>query len=178
MGFIFSGAFWGVLLVLLGISILIKVFFNIDLPLARTFFGIIIILLGLSILMGRPVFKGNANTIAFDEGSIHPPGDEPPASEYNVIFGAGVTDLRDIQLKDTSIKIKVNTIFAENKIKIDPSLPVLIQANSAFAEARLPGGNMTAFGNSTYKSPSFDSSKPHLAVEINVVFGSAKVLAE
>ena len=43
MGFLFSGVFWGGVLVLLGISIIIKVVFHIDIPVFRVVVALVLI---------------------------------------------------------------------------------------------------------------------------------------
>ena len=42
MGFIFSGVFWGLLLIILGLGVILKTFMNIDLPLFQLFLSFLL----------------------------------------------------------------------------------------------------------------------------------------
>ena len=47
MCFLFGGVFWGIVLVLLGLSIIVRIVFNIHFPFFRILFALIIIYFGL-----------------------------------------------------------------------------------------------------------------------------------
>ena len=51
MDFIFGNIFWGLLIILLGLSIFLKGF-NLHIPLVRVFIAIIIIMFGIKLLFG------------------------------------------------------------------------------------------------------------------------------
>ena len=48
MDFFFGGLFWGVLLILIGIGIILKVFFDINIPIFRTALALLLIYLGVT----------------------------------------------------------------------------------------------------------------------------------
>jgi len=172
MNFIFTGAFWGMVIILVGVSVLLKAYFNINIPIFRTLFGLLIVLLGISIVFGRPIACGDSRHVFFGEGAFH--GHEGEDS-FNVVFGKGTTDLRKIQLEADNKTIYVNTVFGENTVYYDPTQPVVFTVNVAFGEATLPDQKGSAFGKSEFKTSNYDASKPHLNVNINVAFGSVKV---
>ena len=52
MGFLSSGIFWGTIVVIFGISMLLKAVFHIDLPVFRILLGLIVIYFGLRLITG------------------------------------------------------------------------------------------------------------------------------
>jgi predicted membrane protein len=183
MGFVFSGLFWGSLLILVGIAIIIKVVFKIDIPIVRLFFAFFFIYLGISVLVGGFSSK-KAGTIAFDDSTIDAEMDfkieegETPKKkrDYNIIFGKGTIDLSKIPLADKNIKVEVNTIFGQSDVYIDPDMPIIIEASSAFAGMRMPDGDSLAFGNKNYFTKSFSKEEPYIKIEANVVFGAMRLI--
>lgn len=173
MGFIFTEVFWGVLLILLGAAIVIKVVFNINIPIIRLLLAFILIYLGIRLMIGWGFHKEQPNnTVLFNDNRIEATN---PAEEYNVIFGRGTIDLTKLVPSNTAVA-KVNVIFGGGLIRIDPSQPVRIEANSAFGEARMPDGNNVTFGNYIYKTPSYQEGKPALRIEANAVFGALEIV--
>jgi hypothetical protein len=174
MKMLFTGTFWGIVLILAGISVLVKVFFHVDIPVFRIIFGIIVISFGLSILIGKPFVctHRDSSHIVFGEGKLGRNGDQ---SDYNVVFGKGVTDLSGLSEKG-SRRIAINTVFGENTVYISPDVPVHIIVNTVFAGAVLPDGNTAAMGTFHYRSPNLEKASEHLTIEANVVFGSMRIL--
>jgi len=170
MKMVFSGAFWGVVLILAGLSVLIKVFFHVDIPVFRIIFGFLVILFGISILTGQSFCYHDRNSVVFGEHHFH----GNTGNEYNVVFGRGITDLTT--LPPGGKTVKVNTVFAENTVYIDPKQPVHIESNAVFAGVILPDGNSAAFGTYNYKSPGLEKAKSYVKIEINAVFGSVQVV--
>jgi predicted membrane protein len=170
-----SALFWGLLLIIIGLSMVFRIVFNIDFPLFKVIFAFILIFLGVRLLFGS---FGDMNittpeeSVIFGERKFHTVEDR---KEYSVVFGSGVFDLRDMPLEGSSRKIKISTVFGGSEIKISKNTPVRIRVEAAFAGVNLPNGNSAAFGNTNYQSPDFDPALPHLEVRIDVVFGGAEV---
>lgn len=177
MGFIFTGIFWGIFFLILGITIILKTFFNIDIPFFRIFIALFFIWIGLKILIGGgPLFKSSKNGVIFGEARIDAGNIENLKDEYNIIFGRGIIDFTKIELKNTNNEIKINTIFANSRIKLNSEIPVVINTDSAFARIKFPDKTITSFGSYSYKTESFNEEKPHLKVKIDVVFGSVDIV--
>jgi predicted membrane protein len=172
MGIMFSGAFWGILLILIGLSVLIRVFFNIDVPVVRIVFGGLIIFVGISILTGKPFQFSNTGNVMFGEGKYDASSGK---NEYNVIFGKGVMDLRGMNLQQGKNKIESNTVFGETQILVSKNQAFLIKASTAFGAINLPDGETVAFGSNQVKSASFQESAPYLQIEVNAVFGATRI---
>lgn len=173
MGFIYSGVFWGVIIVLIGLSILLNVVFGIRVPFFRIAFALFLIWLGITLLTGRTFWSREKNKAIFEEKRID---SITPHSKYDIVFAKGVVDLSKVTLEDKIYKVEVNTVFGSGTIEIDPTLPTKIIVNSVFAGASMPDGNTIAFGQYTYKSDSLKEDKNYLLVKANVVFGGLQIV--
>ena len=171
-GFLFSGVFWGTMLILLGISIILKVVFNISIPFFRLFFAFFFVYLGLQILIGRPPHAGDRRTVVFGGRTVR--ADERNA-EYHAVFGRGVFDLSGVDVSSGTVRASVNTVFGAGEVLLDPSMPVIVHGSAVFGEASFPDGGSAVFGEHTYRSPSYDPSRPHLSVRVTVVFGGLRI---
>ena len=154
--------FWGLLLVVLGLSLIIRIVFNVDFPIFKIFIAFVLIYFGIKILFGSfgtkvHLFKGGEKDIIFGEKNF---SDFEENGEYNTIFGKGTYDFRGFDLRNQKNHVKVSTIFGGSIIKLDRDMPVRIRVESAFAGADLPNGNSAVFGTTTYESPTFDQNKP------------------
>jgi predicted membrane protein len=170
-----SALFWGLLLIVLGLSLVFKIVFNVDFPLFRIFIAFLLIFLGIKFLVGsfgnihvnssdNDVIFGEKNYRHFDE-----------RKEYNVIFGKATYDFRDIELQNERKKINISTVFGGTEVKLRKDMPVKIAVESAFGGANLPNGNSAVFGSTYYESPGLDKSKPYLYIKADVVFGGLDV---
>ena len=176
MGFIFTGIFWGILFLILGVTIILKAVFNINIPLIRIFIALFFIWIGIRILIGGPIFRFNKSGVVFGDARINADDLKDSKDEYSIIFGRGTIDLTNINLTNTDDKIEINTIFAYSIIKLNSEIPVIINIDSAFARTKLPDKTITSFGSYTYKTKSFNEEKPYLKINIDVVFGSVDIV--
>lgn len=175
MGFLSAGFFWGAVLVLMGLSVLLKAVFNIDLPVFRVLVGVLFILFGLRILTGGHDGNDCLRYVPPKGGVVAP---DAKGFEYNVIFGKGVIDLTGVEVKDRTVELKANTIFGSSTVRLKAKTPALVKVNTAFGSAQVPGGNATALGSLLYKTPAYQEGKPCLALEVNAVFGSSDLVLE
>ena len=167
--------FWGLLLVVLGLSLIFRIVFNIDFPLFKIFVAFILIFFGLKMLFGSfktPTFETKESDVVFGEKRFSNPETD---RDYSVVFGKGVYDFRDLDLKGEKQKVKIATVFGATVIKLKKDMPVKIRVESAFAGTELPNGNSSVFGSTTYTSPDFDPEKPYLDINLDVVFGGCEV---
>ena len=84
--------FWGIFLIGIGILMIIKYQFKLNISMPRIVFGVLLLALGISMLLGGPGLKTQSNII-FSEGNVQA---VKPEKEYNVIFGNLVIDLATI----------------------------------------------------------------------------------
>lgn len=180
MRWLFSRVFWGIVLILLGVSLFLERVYGISLPLWGIFWSLVIIGIGISILIPHEhhwescihEFRGSAKKgeILFDEATIEA---DAETDHYSVTFSQGKIDLTKI--KPSNQTIKIDTTFGSSIVKIDKSVPLKIKATSAFGEVRLPNGKAAAFGDAYYQSSSFDAEKPFLSIQANAVFGEIRI---
>ncbi|MFC2150919.1 hypothetical protein ACFLSE_00190 [Bacteroidota bacterium] len=171
-----AGLFWGLLLILIGIGIVIRVVFNINIPVVKFVIAFFFIFIGIKLLVGNFNFwdnRGDENTTIFSESRID--GLSEDFKEYNIVFGSSVIDLRDVDLTNGSKEIKINTIFGATIVKIDEKTPVRIKADAAFASAKLPNGDTAAFGTGKYESETFSKDSNYIYIKCDVVFGGFEV---
>ena len=67
--------------------------------------GVLIIYVGIVILFGGSVFNTDENIVMFGESDIRVTNFIE--DEYNIIFGSGVIDLRDINLENLDKEIEI-----------------------------------------------------------------------
>jgi len=175
MGLLFSGVFWGGILAILGITVMLNVAFGIRLPIFRILLALFFFYLGISLLSGitlsRTRTRSSAEIRRLEAGT--------PENRYEVIFGHGIIDLTRVVLKEDRVtKVEVSTVFGSSVIRVNPAIPTKVVVNSAFASARMPDGNSVAFGESTYRSDSLGDAKSYLLVKASVVFGRADIVEQ
>jgi hypothetical protein len=165
------GFFWGLVLILIGLSIIFRVVFDVNL--FRIIIAMLIILFGIWILVGKSWLpersKKEYDTIFSDRNYNEIPKDK---TEYNVIFGKAVYDFtgRGLTVQEP-IRIKINVIFGAVIVKINPDMPVRIKSEAVFGGSRMPDGNTVAFS-----TRSFSENTPYLYIESNVVFGGIEMV--
>lgn len=173
IGFLFTQAFWGGLLILVGISAILRSF-NINIPLMRIVFAFLFIYVGIAILLGHGyLYNGNDYTILFSNRDIRING-ELENEEYNIIFSSGMIDLSDIKITGNE-KIEVNTIFSSGTLFIPENLTIDIKSTAGFGHVSLPNGNSTSFGELTYHSEGLEGS-PVLRIETSTVFAGLEII--
>ena len=165
-----AGLFWGLILIVIGLSIIFRIFFDINV--FRIVIAIVFILIGIKILIGRPVFHSteSENDVFFGEKMISSMPED--GMTYNTIFGKTIYDFRDINMVDQDTRISVSTVFGSTDILLPPSVPVKIKADAAFAEAKMPNNNTVAFGSITYVSDNVTDTTLVLQIDAHVVFGA------
>ena len=190
MGF---GLFLGIFLLLIGLSILLRIFTGIDLPLGRIALGIFLIYIGVRVLTGsswtsckhewREGLK-NEHSVVFGEGTFKADAESSSkrSKQFQIVFGKGTIDLAPLAAlppEQRPESVEINVVFGEAVVLLDPATDVLIHANSAFGEARMPNGDLVAFGsmNQSYPKPQATGALPVLKINGNVVFGSLRFKA-
>ena len=173
-----AGVFWGALLIVIGLTLIIRFVFNVNFPVFRVILALFIIYVGLRILIGGFGlfrFETSANDVLFNEKEFYQPEHN---KEYNVVFGKGVFDFTDIDLSQGSVNVKIGTVFGASEIVIDRNMPVRIEADAVFSGAVMPDGNTAVFGSSSYETESFSRDSNYLKIKLDVVFAGVEVKRE
>lgn len=169
--FIFSGVFWGAILILLGISIILRSLLHINIPVFQLLIAFFFIYIGISILSRGFYYKKSPKTIVFEEREV----EGKPHEKYDVIFGRGEIDLSKVSLEKGNVRVSVNTVFGSGVIRLNPQIPAEIIVSSVFAEAKFPDGNSIFMGRYIYRTKEFKKEENHLIVDADVVFGALEI---
>lgn len=169
------GLFWGILLVVIGLSIVFRAVFDINI--LRVIIAVFFILLGVKILVGKSAFHFNTknNDVVFNDK--HYTEFPQKDAEYNTVFGKSVFDfsMAPITVKD-SIKLEFNTVFGDTEIRLPEGLPVKVKAEAVFGAAKLPNNNTAVFGGTNYVSEHDPINSKFVYIEVNTVFGNTEVI--
>lgn len=170
-----AGLFWGIIFIIIGFGIVIRVVLHIDIPIFKLIIALFFVFIGLRILFGHTgtsKIRKSRNEIIFSESRI---SGNPESEEYSVIFGKGIFDFRDIDLSKGTIRVKINSIFGGSEIIINQNTPVKIRTDAVFGGAKLPEGTAAAFGNNEYVSDNFNENSNYLYIKADVVFGGVEI---
>ena len=169
------GLIVGLLVVLLGVSIVLRAVFQIDVPLFRTALGLALVFFGVKLVFDAwsPSRVRAPETAALLEGRSFAPtaATGPGDLKYSVTLGSGTVDLTRLSPEGPPRRVEVDTVFGQTVIRVDPAIPYEVDASAAFGEARLPNRDATFFGSAHYRS----GQAPHLMLKLNVVFGQAEI---
>lgn len=168
MNFIFSGLFWGILVILIGISIILNSVFHLNIPIFKIFFALFFIYLGISMITGTNTGHKDEKTAIFTELKDI----KPTQNEFNTIFASTNIDLKDLKRAE---EFRSNTVFGSTTITIDSKKPIKIIASSAFGEIKLPNKDTANFGEITYTTKSYKDDKNSIVVYTSVVFGGVEI---
>lgn len=173
MAFLFSSFFWGAVIIIFGLSIILNAVFHIKIPVFSIIIALIFIYLGLKILFGSFGIKTSRNTVVFSTSDMKCRNKN---EEYNIIFGKGSIDLSEIELDDEHLDFEVNVVFGRGDVMIDPAKPFIVKVSSVFSGAHLPDGNVAAIGNNSYISPGYVKGQKYISVRADVVFGELNII--
>jgi hypothetical protein len=175
MRFFSWGVVIGLLIVLAGLSIVLRAWFHIDLPLFRTAAGLVLLFLGARLLL-HAWFPQRMGPMPMDRiGSrFEPHQPVSGALKYDVLFSEGLVDLTKLPPLERDLRVEVNVVFGMAKILLDPSVPYELEASAAFGEVRMPDQHAISFGGRQYQSPA-PVTGPRLRLKVSAVFASCAV---
>lgn len=177
MEFLSSRVFWGAVIILLGLSIILNAVFRINFPFLKVLLSLIIIYIGFSLLIGSfgrkgVSFSGNEASSVF--GNAHIKVDEANlARKYSTVFGNQVVDLTELTLASDH-NISFDAVFGSQRVIIPKGQKVRIKGSSAFGSVRLPNGGDVVFGDQVYTQEGDSGSIHVLYIEGDAVFGSIR----
>ncbi len=167
---------FGIFLLLLGLSIIMKAVFHIDIPVFRVVGGLFLIFLGVKMLFGFPRGMRNCDwssnqSAVFSKQHFSVAQNKEGGMEYNIVFGQGTVDLTDAKVADDK-KISVNTVFGNGIVLYDPKQALKITTNSVFGNVETPDGQGSTFGEGQQNLGT--STGTPLKIHVNSVFGSVQ----
>jgi len=170
--FFFGSVFWGSVLIFVGLSIILKMIFNINIPFFRLIFALVLIYFGIHILIGGSIFKKCGNTVMFGEPKT---AMSSPDNVYKIVCGKGVIDLTSVDISSKTANAEIDIVFGSGSLKLNPEIPARITINSAFSASKMPDGNEIVLGRYNYRTKTFKEDEKHLEVTANIVFGGFEI---
>lgn len=171
-GFFFTEVFWGSVLILLGISMIIKTIFGIDIPIVRTVFAVLLIYAGITMISTIGSKHKNTTNITFAEKTIIP---EKVDNFYSVMFGKGIIDLTHLHDLDEILNVKIDVISGQATLKINRRIPTELHTKTNFGNAEFPDNTSISSGSYVYRNYA-GQGEPSVKVHANVVFGNLQVI--
>ncbi len=150
---IFGGFFIGIVLLVIGATLLLNTIFNLNVHTFKLIVGILFVSMGIFVLFNGFGVHDTSN-IVFKEGTIRA---EEVGREYNIIFASGVIDLSKIELDNEVKRVKINTIFSQGQVILNAEIPAMIRASTAFGELKLGGSTLEAFGSRKFRIGDIDT---------------------
>lgn len=171
---LFDNIFWGVLFIFIGVILILKYLFHLNIPVGRVVVAFFLVYCGIIIAFGGRIYsQNNGGNMIFNSGEMNIADKD---SEYNIIFSSGTVDLTSTPVK--SKKIEINCVFSKGTVIIGRDMPVVVKANSAFGATNLPDNTSISFGEHTYSSGGYTDSSDCLIIETNSVFGQLDIVRE
>ena len=172
-----SRVFWGGVIILLGLSIILNAVFRINFPFLKVLFSLIIIYIGFSLLLGSfgrkgVNFSGNETSSVFGNATIKV-DESNLAAKYSAVFGSQVIDLSELKLSSDK-KISFDAVFGSQRVIIPKGQKVRVKGSSAFGSVRLPSGGDVVFGDQVYTHDGDSGSTYLLHIDGDAVFGSIR----
>ena len=175
MSFFSSAVFWGVIIILIGLSIILREVFHVHFPLLGVFFGLLLIYWGVKVIVGGFNRGWGSNNVVFSESKIE---DNEGKREYNVVFGSTSVDLFKMQIPTSDQRMEMNVVFGSGKLIINDSIPMRIEMNTVFGSIQAPDRNKGGFGTTHYTTSAYKEGQPSVQLETNAVFGSIQIVSK
>ena len=172
MRFLSSGIFWGFIVILFGVGILLKSVFHVNIPFFKILIGIIIIFFAISFIVGamsqrksEAIFRDyNFNFVTIEK-------------EYNIVFSKSVFDFTNFNFSNYNGEfIKINSAFSKSEIYLSRNFEYEIRADSVFGVVSLPNGESVSFGNIARLENAENSGLKRINLHVSSVFGETKIL--
>lgn len=176
MNFLSSGIFWGMFLILIGLSIIVKIVFNIDIPIFRIIIGALLIYFGLQIIFGSNFLFRRRIRMRHVERQYREYNLQRGTNEYNIIFGRGTVDLTGRVDATEDNLVSINVIFGSAYVYFDPHIPMQIEVNTVFGSANMPGKKFAVIGQEKFHVGDTEQDASFLYVEISTIFGSVELI--
>jgi predicted membrane protein len=170
-----SRLFWGVIIVILGVSLILNHLFKINLPIFKILLGLGIIYIGVTVLMsGFNVSIGNSD----GQHAIFSTEQTKPEvlndrEEFNSIFGKMTVDLRQSEIPDRG-NLEVNAVFGSATVYLPPNVRVHLKSGSVFGSVKNQERSLDGIGESSTDSGPADAVK-QLDIEANAIFGEVRI---
>lgn len=173
---------WGIIIIVIGVSVLLGAVFGINIPIIKVLFGLFLLYLGIKVLMGAFSFQFTAEKRSSDFEAIFSSSqfqypNSKDSKEYVTVFGQSTLDLVSTSLEELNAQaMKSVTVFGESVIYVKKGQPLRVTSNTVFGKSELPGKNISAFGKFEYQTPGLSAADPALQLDVTSIFGNTRIL--
>jgi len=172
MHFISSATFWGLIIVLFGLSIILREIFHVNFPFGRVIFGCLLLYWGFKMIAGGFNRGSHSSNVFFAESRVDGDGDR---GEYNIIFGSGTIDLFKMATPEQNRTVEVNVVFGDGRLVVNDSIPIRVDISSAFGSVHSPDRSTSGLGNSSYRTSAYRDNAPFVRIKASAVFGKLNI---
>ena len=163
--------FWGCLLILWGIILVLEKIIGKNIPIGRFLLAFILIYLGIYILF--KVNKPNRIKVRTHIKTESCRTSSNTDGEYSVVFGKNIIDLSDIEHRANPIDI--NTVFATTDLYLSENKAYVIELSTFFGEVVVPKIDFKK-NNDDELIIGDTSADDKIRLEINTVFGKTNIM--
>jgi hypothetical protein len=180
MEIIFARIWWGVIIILSALFLIITGILKANFPFFRIVMAAFIIYVGIRLIGGSYTSKNTIDgadkeTTVFAYHSVFSSSIES-GEKFNVIFGKQIIDLHDIDPPPPkNIELEINAVFSRQKIRISPSQNIRIDLSSAISLTEFPNGNSIALGEYIYNPAHYDPDSNSINIKVNAAFSSLTI---
>ncbi len=168
MSFISTGTFWGIVIVLIGLSIILREVFHVHIPFVKIIFGLLFIYWGVKMIVGGFSRSTSGNSAVFGQADMQ---FDSKHDDYDIVFGNGTIDLFKMEAPTQNKKVEVSVVFGNGTLIINDSIPMKIEMNSVFGASVLEDKRINALGKTYNTTSAYKDGQPYVLLETNVVFG-------
>ncbi|MGB8468246.1 MAG: hypothetical protein WCE21_04505 [Candidatus Babeliales bacterium] len=161
-----SSIIWGTVLILIGLSLIMKALFGIDIPFVRLALAGMFIYLGVTMITEKPLLKKNKWQCHWNNNTA----DEPNCRTIDVTLAKRIIEPREY---NDMQRVRINTVFGKTILKLDPAIPTKITAKIISGSATFPDGNMVSFGEVVYFT--HPGVAEQLVIETKTIFGALEI---
>jgi predicted membrane protein len=174
MDFMFTKMFWGVLIMLLGLYVVLNSVFKIHFPLFKLLLACALIFVGFRMLFS--IFSGNSTSSNAASHAIFSDSQQKVAelinnTEYETVFGKQKIDLREATFPTNKSQINFSCVFGSQIVKLPKNANVRVKASAVFGSVNLPNGGKVSFGDYTYTNAE-NTLAPTIEISADCVFGN------
>jgi lia operon protein LiaF len=189
--------FWGVIVLILGLILLVQNLEFIDYATRQTInhlWPILLIIIGFAILarnrssvstkrdrsdtperQGIP-YSGQRTRQLFGDLNIMAGGDEIDGREYTTVFGDLDLNLLGVALKPGSNRLGLSAVFGDIAVLVPGNIELTVRAVTGFGDLSVFGQRQSGFGSTlTYTSPAHNETESTIQIVARTRFGNVSV---
>lgn len=161
-----QGIFWGIMIIIFGLILLIKQLFNLEFPVIKVFIGVFLVMLGIKLLFFKTLplnGPSKGGDVVFGSKEMNFIED---IREYNTVFGSLTLDMTELK-ESVSGRYEVNAVFGEANVLINDKTKVNLRSDVVLGSVEGPRPiEMFEFENN------IDSNVIEIEIKASAVFGS------